>query len=73
MNTTQHRLCPHCSKSYYRIDGKCNLCSFYDPRPEEATISFLDKHNNDVIGKQWSKKLHRHLKNEDIKRGMKGT
>ena len=71
-NATQYRLCPHCSKSYYRIDGKCNMCGFDDPRPEESNVSFLDKHKNDVVGKQWSSELHRYLTSKEIKRGIKG-
>ena len=57
----QHRnICPDCDGSYYSVDGKCNACGA--ERKPDATTRRSFQQGKPSVGKRWSKKLHRYLK-----------
>ena len=61
-----HRICPGCNKSWWRVDGVCNVCGLYDPAPasfynDDKTFS---RENHPGKGRTWDSKKHKYVSNK---------
>jgi hypothetical protein len=59
--------CPSCG-SFYRNVDKCNICGIKIEDIEEEKPLF----HRENVGRQWSKKRHRYLTQDEIKNGEHG-